>query len=98
MMNDYRKEWERFETRRKILLAFMVVEFLIPFGLLGQPVSDYVLGGRYVLFVGVLIWSLLAGSTILALGRFPCPRCGKKLSVLSNRKDTRCAACGLARS
>ena len=59
-MDDYQKEWERYETRRKVLLAFLIVEFLIPFGLLGEPVSDYLLGGRYIWFVGFLVWALLA--------------------------------------
>lgn len=30
-MDGYQKDWERHETRRKVLLAFMIVEFLIPF-------------------------------------------------------------------
>ncbi len=96
-MDDYQKEWERYETRRKALLALMIVEFLIPFGLLGQPISDYVLGGRYVWFVGILVWSVLAGFTIFIFGRFPCPRCGKKLPVLSKKQGTKCAACGLTK-
>jgi ribosomal protein S27AE len=97
LMVDYRKDWERYETRRTVLLAFMIVEFLIPFGLLGGPVSNYLLGGRYVWFVGLLVWVLLAVSTILTLGRFPCPRCGKKLPVVSKKKQTSCAACGLTK-
>jgi hypothetical protein len=54
-MDDYQKGWERYENRRKVLLAFMIVEFLIPFALLGEPVSDYLLGGRYIWFVGFLV-------------------------------------------
>lgn len=96
-MDDYRKEWERYETRRKVLLAFMIVEFLMPFGLLGAPVSYYLLGGRYAWFVGFLVWVLLAGSTLLTLGRFPCPRCGKRLPVVSKKKQGSCAACGLTK-
>jgi hypothetical protein len=94
-MDDYQREWERYETRRKVLLAFTIVEFLIPFGLLGEPVSVYVLGGRYVWFVGFVVWALLAGFTILILGRFPCPRCRKKLSVLSKKQQAKCTVCGL---
>jgi hypothetical protein len=51
-MDDYRSDWERYETRRKVLLGFVVVEFLIPFALLGEPASDYFFGGRYVWFSG----------------------------------------------
>jgi hypothetical protein len=96
-MGDYQKGWERYENRRKVLLAFMIVEFLIPFALLGEPVSDYFLGGRYIWFVGFLVWALLAGFTILTLGRFPCPRCGKKLPVVSKKEQAKCAVCGLTK-
>jgi hypothetical protein len=96
-MDDYRKDWERYETRRKVLLAFMIVEFLIPFGLLGGPVSYYLLGERYTWFAGFLVWALLAVSTMPTLGRFPCPRCGKKLRVFSTKKQTNCAVCGLTK-
>jgi ribosomal protein S27AE len=96
-MDDYQEEWERYETRRKVLLAFLVVEFLIPFGLLGEPVSDYLFGGRYVWFVGFLVWALLASFTILTLGRFSCPRCGKKLPVVSKKEQAKCAVCGLTK-
>jgi len=87
-MDDYRSDWERYETRRKVLLGFVIVEFLIPFVLLDEPVSDYRFVGRHVWFVGFLVWATLASFTILILGRFPCPRCGKKLPIVSKRQET----------
>lgn len=97
-MEDYRNDWQRYETRRRVLLAFIVIELLIPFGLLGEPVSDYLFGGRYALGVGCVVWFLLAGLTLLTFGRFPCPRCGKKLPVVSKKEQPSCAACGLTKS
>ena len=81
-MGNFQKDWKRYESRQKVLLVFIIVEFLIPLRLLGDPVSDYFLGGHYSWFVGLVIWIFLAGLTISILGRFPCPRCGKKLLVL----------------
>jgi hypothetical protein len=95
LMGNFQKDWERYESRQKVLLAFIIVEFLIPFRLLGDPVSDYFLGGHYSWFVGLLIWMLLAGLTISILGRFPCPRCGKKMPVLWKAGQAKCAGCGL---
>jgi hypothetical protein len=94
-MDNHRGEWERYESRRKVLLALMILEFLILFGLLGEPVSDYLFGGRYVWFVGFVVWALLAGVTMFSLGKCRCPRCGKKLAVVWRKQDIKCGGCGL---
>jgi len=107
-MSSYQIQWEEYRTRRRKIVACMIIEFLAFVPVVGiVSLASRRLFSIDLAFPAMLLWGILYIYTGSRLRSFLCPRCGKNFvggilgdsSLLFSKPRAfigrECANCGL---